>query len=178
MERGYRAVGIDVNLDAADGLLAADRISPLAEHLPRAEAEMETLPFEPTSFDLVVASGSLHYTPRIARTLVELRRVTRRGGLLLAWDSPVYRRREDGEAMVAARMRRHRERYGVVAPREGESGYLVLGELKDLFAGAGWVVEASGWPGPLKETLRDLLERLRFGRRTARFPVLVARRDG
>jgi SAM-dependent methyltransferase len=178
MERGHRVVGIDVNLDALDGLLAAERISPLAEHLPRAEAEMESLPFEPGSFDAVIASASLHYTPRVARTLVELRRVTRRGGALFVWDSPVYRRREDGEAMVAARMRRHRERYGVVAPREGESGYLVLGELKDLFAGAGWVVEVHGWPGRVKESLRDFVEKGRTGRRTARFPLLVARRDG
>ena len=178
MERGHRVVGIDVNLDSLDGLLAAERVSPLAEHLPRAEAEMESLPFEPGSFDLVVASAALHYTARVARTLVELRRVTRRGGALLVWDSPVYRRREDGEAMVAARMRRHRDRYRVVAPREGESGYLVLGELKDLFAGAGWIVEVNGWPGRMQEALRDLLEKARTGRRTARFPVLVARRDG
>ena len=178
MERGHRVAAVDVNLDPLDGLLAADRISPLAEHLLRAEAEMEALPFEPGTFGLVVATASLHYTTRLARTLVELRRVTRRGGLLLVWDSPVYRQREDGEAMVAARMRRHQERYGVVAPREGESGYLVLGELPDLFASAGWVVEVHGWPGRLRESLRDVVEKARSGRCTARFPMIVARRDG
>ena len=177
MERGHRVAAIDVNLDAQDGLVAADRISPLAEHLPRAEAEMEALPFEPGAFDLVIAAAALHYTARLARTLVELRRVTRRGGLLLVWDSPVYRRREDGEGMVAARMRRHQARYGAVPPREGEAGYLVVGELADLFESAGWGVEVHGWPGRVGETLRDLLEKARHGRRTARFPVLVARRD-
>ena len=178
MERGHRVAAVDVNLDPMDGLVAAERISPLAEHLPRAEAEMEALPFEPYSFDLVAASAALHYTSRLARTLVELRRVTRRGGMLLVWDSPVYRRREDGEAMVAARMRRHQDRYGVVAPREGEAGYLVLGELKDLFASAGWLLEVHGWPGHLREALRDLVEKGRVGRRTARFPILLGRRDG
>jgi SAM-dependent methyltransferase len=178
LERGHRVAAVDVNLDADDGLRAAERISPLAEHLPRAEAEMEALPFEPGSFDLVVATGSLHYTARLSRTLVEVRRVTRRGGVLLVWDSPVYRRREDGEAMVAARMQRHRDRYGVVMPREGESGYFVVGELVDLFRSAGWQLDIQGWPGLLREWLRDLVEKGRGGRRTARFPVLVARRDG
>lgn len=178
LERGCRVAAVDVNLDSDDGLRAAERISPLAEHLPRAEAEMEALPFEPASFDLVVATGSLHHTARLSRTLVEVRRVTRRGGVLLAWDSPVYRRREDGEAMVAARMRRHRDRYGVVMPREGESGYFVLGELRDVFQSAGWQLEVEGWPGRVRESLRDVIERARSGRRTARFPLLLARRDG
>jgi SAM-dependent methyltransferase len=178
LERGHRVAAVDVNLDPDDGLPAADRISPLAEHLPRAEAEMESLPFEPGSFDLVLATGALHYTSRLSRTLVELRRVTRRGGVLIAWDSPVYRRREDGEAMVSARMQRHRDRYGVAMPREGESGYLVLGELAGLFASAGWMLEVHGWPGRPREIFRDALEKARVGRRTARFPVLLARRDG
>jgi SAM-dependent methyltransferase len=178
LERGHRAAAIDVNLDPDDGLVAAGRISPLAEHLPRAEAEMEALPFEPATFDLVLATGALHYTSRLARTLVELRRVTRRGGALLVWDSPTYRRREDGEAMVAQRMRRHRDRYGVVVPREGESGYLVLGELADLFGSAGWSLEVHGWPGRLREAARDVVEKARAGRRTARFPLLVAKREG
>jgi SAM-dependent methyltransferase len=178
MERGHRVAAIDINLDPLDGLVAADRISPLAEHLLRAEAEMEALPFEPETFGLVVASAALHYTPRLARTLVELRRVTRRSGVLLVWDSPVYRRRVDGEAMVAERMRRFQDRYGVVIPREGESGYLVLGELKDLFGSAGWTLEIHGWPGRVREALRDVVEKARAGRPTARFPILMARRDG
>jgi SAM-dependent methyltransferase len=178
MEHGHRVAAVDVNLDALDGLVAAERVSPLAEHLPRAEAEMEALPFEPGVFDLVIAAAALHYTSRLARTLVELRRVTRRGGILLVWDSPVYRRREDGEGMVAARMRRHQDRYGVVPPREGEAGYLVHGELTGLFENAGWGLEIHGWPGRAREGLWDLLDKARHGRRTARFPVLLARRDG
>ena len=60
---------------------------------------MEALPLEPRRFDLVIAPGSLHQASRLSRALVELRRVTRRGGVLLALDSPVFRRREDGEAV-------------------------------------------------------------------------------
>jgi SAM-dependent methyltransferase len=139
---------------------------------------MDALPLAPALFDLVLAAGSLHYPPRLLRTLVELRRVTRRGGVLLVLDSPVYRRRPDGEAMVASRMQEHARRYRVAVPRETQSGYLVLGELHDIFRSAGWRLELRGWPDPLREHARDLVEILRWRRRTARFPILLARRDG
>jgi methyltransferase family protein len=143
-----------------------------------AEAEMEALPVEPASFDLVLAADSLHHAPRLARTLVELRRVTRREGMLVVLDSPVYRRREDGEAVVAERMRAQARRYGVPMDRDRQPGYLVAGELPGLFGSAGWSREVHGWPGRAGEWGRDLLDVLRHGRRTARFPILLARRDG
>ena len=176
-ERGHQTVAVDVNLDAQDGLGAAGCFRG-ARPLARAEAEMDALPLEPALFDLVLAAGSLHYPPRLLRTLIELRRVTRRGGVLLALDSPVYRRRPDGEAMVARRMEEQTRRYGLAVPRETQSGYLVLGELPELFRSAGWQLEIKGWPDPLREHARDLIELLRWKRRTARFPILVAKRDG
>jgi SAM-dependent methyltransferase len=139
---------------------------------------MDELPLAAASFDLVVASGALHYTHDLPRTLVELRRVTRRGGLLLVLDSPTYRRRPDGEAMVADRMAALERRYALPIPRESQSSYLVVGELRGAFGSAGWTLEVHGWPGRVRETLRDLLEIARHGRRTARFPILLARRDG
>lgn len=178
LERGHQAVALDVNLDEEDGLLAAPALLPEAAVLERAEAEMEALPLEPQGFDLVVAGASLHYPASLPRTLVELRRVTRRGGALLVLDSPVYRRRADGEAMVAERMRAQAERYRVGVPRESQSGYLVLPELRETFASAGWRLFVHGWPRPLRELLRDVIEIARHGRRTARFPILLARRDG
>jgi SAM-dependent methyltransferase len=177
LERGHRAVAVDVNLDAEDGLAAAGRLWP-GQSLSRAEAEMDALPLAPGLFDLVLATGSLHYPPRLLRTLIELRRVTRRGGALLVLDSPVYRRRPDGEAMVTRRMDEQARRYGLTVPRETQSGYLVLGELAELFRSAGWRLEVRGWPDPLRERARDLIELLRWRRRTARFPILLARRDG
>jgi SAM-dependent methyltransferase len=176
-ERGHQTVAVDVNLDPDDGLPAAERLSP-DQPFPRAEAEMDALPLAPALFDLVLAAGSLHYPPKLMGTLVELRRVTRRGGVLLVLDSPVYRRRPDGEAMVASRMQEHARRYRVAVPRETQSGYLVLGELHDLFKSAGWRLDLRGWPDPLREHARDVVELLRWRRRTARFPILLARRDG
>jgi SAM-dependent methyltransferase len=178
LRRGHRVAAVDVDLDPEDGLQAAPALLPEAASLERAEAEMDALPLAPGLFDLVLATGSLHYPPRLLRTLIELRRVTRRGGVLLALDSPVYRRRPDGEAMVTRRMDEQARRYGLTVPRETQSGYLVLGELAELFRSAGWRLEIRGWPDPLRERARDLIELLRWRRRTARFPVLLARRDG
>jgi SAM-dependent methyltransferase len=178
VERGQRVGAVDVNLDRDDGLAAADQLVDEPWRLPRAEAEMEALPLEAGVFDMVLAAGALHYAPRLTRTLVELRRVTRRGGILLVLDSPVYRRRPDGEAMVADRMKAYRDRYGVAVPRESQSGYLVLGELADDFRNAGWKLEVHDWPGVVRERLRDAGEIARHGRRVERYPILLARRDG
>jgi len=178
LARGHRVAAVDVNLDPEDGLAAAAALLPSGASLERAEAEMEALPLEPQSVDLIVAGASLHYPAALQRTLVELRRVTRRDGVLLVLDSPVYRRRADGEAMVAERMRAQAERYHLAVPRESQSGYLVLPELEDGFESAGWRLSVHGWPRRPRELMRDAIEIARHGRRTARFPILLARRDG
>ena len=177
LAEGHRVAAVDVNLDPEDGLRAADRVTG-GVSLPRGEAEMEALPLEPRRFDLVIAPGSLHQASRQSRALVELRRVTRRGGVLLALDSPVFRRREDGEADVGRVMREQERRYRLSIPRESQPGYLVLGELPALFAQAGWRAEVRGWPGRLPEWVGDAWRLLRRGRRGPRFPMVVARRDG
>jgi len=168
---------VDVNLDAEDGLLAASRLLDEPERLPRAEADLEALPLEPAGMDVVLAAGVLHHAPRPARTLLELRRVTRRGGLLVVTDSPVYRRAFDGERMIAQRDVARMSRYGYTPPSFGP-GYLVRSELAGLFEGAGWRLEVHGWPGRLRQAAGDLVDAARWGRRLARFPVLIGRRDG
>jgi SAM-dependent methyltransferase len=178
LEDGHRVAAVDVNIDAEDGLRGAERVSPHAAALDRAEAEMDALPVEPASFDLVLAAGSLHYAPNLTRTLVELRRVTRRGGLLAVFGSPLYRRRQDGEAVVAERMHAHCRRNSVPPDREGQPGYLVGDELPTLFRTTGWSLEVHGLTGWARQGMRDVREILRHGRRAARFPILLARRDG
>jgi SAM-dependent methyltransferase len=178
VQQGHRVAAVDVNLDPDDGLFAANRSLPAPDALPRAEAEMDALPLEAGAFDLVLAVGSLHGVPRLTRTLVELRRVTRRGGALLVLDSPVFRRRPDGEAMVSARMRQHARRYPPGLPRESESSYLVLGELRELFSSAGWRLGVHGWPAWWREGLGDAAALGRGRPRPARLPILLALRDG
>jgi SAM-dependent methyltransferase len=177
LDEGHRVAAVDVNLDPADGLAAANQLLESPSQLPRAEADMEELPLEPGHFDLVLASGCLHHAPRTVRTLVELRRVTRPGGALLVLDSPVFRRRQDGEAMVAERMREHERRFSFAVPREAQPSYFALGELVEVFRSAGWDLELYGWPRRAQEWLQDLLQLARLRRRRPRYPVLLARRD-
>ncbi len=177
LDAGHAVAAVDVNLDAQDGLLAADRLLPGGSRLPRAEADMEALPLEPASMDLVFAAGVLHHAARPARTLLEMRRVTRRGGLLVVVDSPVYRRAADAEAMVAARRAEQARRYGFEAAPFG-AGYLVWSELPAVFESAGWRLDVHGAPGRLREAVRDLFELRRRGRRAPWFPILVGKRDG
>jgi len=175
---GHRVTAVDASLDPEDGLLAVDRVLAPGLRLERAEADMEALPLEAGSHDLVLAVDALHHAREIVRTLVELRRVTRRGGCLLVLESPVYVRRADGEADVARRMRRLRRRYRLDLPRDVQPGYLVRSELQSLFETAGYRLEsgvlASGFAARLLEVGAALLGR---GGLPAR-PVLFARRDG
>jgi SAM-dependent methyltransferase len=174
---GHAVAAVDVNLDPEDGLRAAARLLDDPSRLPRAEADMESIPLEPSSMDLVLAAGVLHHAARPARALVEMRRVTRRGGLLVVLDSPVYRRAADGERMLEERARRHAERYAFPATPFG-TGFLVRSELDALFEATGWRLETHGWPGRLGEAAWALVERMRRTRPAPRFPILVGRRDG
>jgi SAM-dependent methyltransferase len=175
---GHEVLAADVNLDPEDGLRAAERLLPAGASLERVEAEMEALPCEPRAFDLALAAASLHHAARLDRALVELHRVLRPGGLLLVLDSPVYRRRADGEAMLAEQAAQHLQRFGFTTPRQSWSGFLVKRELAGLFGGTGFALDVVGWPSPVAEAARDLVAQARHGRRTARFPILVARRRG
>jgi SAM-dependent methyltransferase len=175
---GHRVTAVDASLDPDDGLPAADRLLPPGTFLERAEADMEALPLEPGLFDLVLAVDALHYARGVLRTLVELRRVTRREGALLVLESPVYARREDGEADVARRMRRLRRVFRLELPRETQPGYLVRSELPALFGQAGYRLEVGGPAfGPLARLIELGAVLLGRGGLPAR-PVLFARRDG
>jgi SAM-dependent methyltransferase len=174
---GHTVAAVDLDLDEQDGLLAASRILADPSALPRAEADMEALPLEPASMDLVLAAGVLHHAADLSRTLVELRRVTRRGGLLVGIGSPVYASAADGERAVADRAEAVRDRYGVPAMPFGR-GYLVRDELSETFRRCAWRLEVHGGPRAMAEIARDAVQIARRGRRTARSPILIARRDG
>lgn len=107
--RGHRSLALDIFADAQDGLRAARHYpSPL----PRVEAEFDTLPFAGASFDLAIFNSSFHYSEDYCRTLREVRRCLRPSGCVVIMDSPVYRRREHGERMVAERHAQFERQYG------------------------------------------------------------------
>ncbi len=80
--QGARAVGLDL----AEGTLGVARARVAAEGLPVEclIGDVEALPFDDRTFDLVLANYMLYHVPDLDRAIAELRRVLRPGGTLLA----------------------------------------------------------------------------------------------
>ncbi len=80
--------GVVAPLLAARGIatVSCDLSLPMIRHspAPRVVADEEALPFAAASFDLVVASLSLHWVNDLPGALIQLRQALRPGGLLLA----------------------------------------------------------------------------------------------
>lgn len=91
-----REMGMEITgLDASANLVAIAR-----ERLPAARIEvgdMEAMPFDDESFDLVTGINSFQFAGDIVRALAESRRVLRRGGTLLML---VWGHREDCELVA------------------------------------------------------------------------------
>jgi ubiquinone/menaquinone biosynthesis C-methylase UbiE len=75
-----------IGLDLAEGTLGQARARLEAESLPVdcVIGDVEALPFDDGSFDLVLANYMLYHVPDLDRAIAELRRVLRPGGTLLA----------------------------------------------------------------------------------------------
>jgi ubiquinone/menaquinone biosynthesis C-methylase UbiE len=75
-----------IGLDLAEGTLGQARACVQAEGLPVdcLIGDVEALPFDDRSFDLVLANYMLYHVPDLDKAIAELRRVLRPGGTLLA----------------------------------------------------------------------------------------------
>jgi len=174
-QRGAQALAVDVSLDAGDGLGAMRHLDGgAAGWLPRLRADFDRLPLVDAAADMVVFNASLHYSPDIAETLREALRVLAPGSRsrLVIMDSPLYRRRVSGEAMVAERKAAYRARYGFASDALGSAEFLVDEELVRLGESLGivWRVRRP-WYG-LAWALRPVRARLRGRREPARFAVV------
>jgi ubiquinone/menaquinone biosynthesis C-methylase UbiE len=109
--RGHVPLAVDILDDRLDGL-AAGRHYQEATPFLRVAAEFDTLPFADGSVDAAVYNASIHYSTDYRRTLAEMRRCLRPGGQFFIVDSPVYQKREHGEAMVRERHQHFQSRYG------------------------------------------------------------------
>lgn len=175
-ERGYSVAALDINLDSTDGLTALGEERGLGLGIERIEADMEFLPLAANCADVVLLNGALHYARCPQNVIAEARRVLRTKGALVILDSPIYRRSADGEAMVKVKKKDFLSRYGYAPCRDAAAGYFTVTELTRLLERSGFDVRLVGWPSRLREMGRDLIEMFRHGRRTARFPMIVAQR--
>jgi ubiquinone/menaquinone biosynthesis C-methylase UbiE/8-oxo-dGTP pyrophosphatase MutT (NUDIX family)/uncharacterized protein YbaR (Trm112 family) len=79
-------LAIDVNA-GPHGLAAL----PMAQrHFMAVQAELEGLPLASNSFDVALASASLHYAQNLERFFAKISRVLRPGGKVIVMDSPTY----------------------------------------------------------------------------------------
>jgi len=168
---GYRVVAVDRLDDEADGL-GACRHYPIA--FPAVQADFDALPFEPHQFDVVVFTGSLHYSGDPATSLREAVRMVSPGGAVAVMDSPMFRRDADGEAMVADERRRMQAEHGVAEPIRAGVGFLTYAGMERAFQSFGLRSRFLRSRGPLAWRLRRQVGRWRLGRQPAAFGVWVA----
>jgi ubiquinone/menaquinone biosynthesis C-methylase UbiE len=109
--RGHLPVAIDILGDPLDGL-AAGRHYQSNARFARVNAEFDALPLASNSVHLAIYNASIHYSTDYRRTLGEVRRCMVPGGRFVIIDSPVYRRREHGEAMRRERHQQFQATYG------------------------------------------------------------------
>jgi len=169
-ELGHAPVAVDIFSDPRDGLGAA-------RHYPVdfkvIESTFDDLPFPAAQFDLAVFNSSIHYSSDYVRTLSEARRCLRPEGRVVILDSPVYKRREHGEAMRAERQMHFERQHGFRSEALGSIEFLDLAMLKDLKRSLSltWEIHRPwyGW----RWQLRPLRARLQRRRPPSRFWILV-----
>jgi SAM-dependent methyltransferase len=173
-ELGHSAHAVDLTIDNHDGLGAA-------RHFPatfaRSQAEMDALPIGNGAVDMVIYNASLHYSSDYVRTLTEALRVLRLNGAIVVMDSPIYRHRSTGDAMLAERHADFEQRFGSRSDSVKSVGYLtpaMLGQLSDEL-GVRWTRHHTwyGWRWAWKPWRARLTGR----RQPSRFVVLVGRRS-
>lgn len=194
-DRGARPLAVDVSVDGGDGLGAMRHLDGMASAsslggdgsslpsaaggwLPRLRADFDRLPLPDGAAEMVVFNASLHYSPDLETTLREALRVLSPapGARLVIMDSPLYRRRASGAAMVAERKAAYLARYGFASDALGSTEFLVDDELAALGVRLGlvWRMHVP-WYGAAW-ALRPLRARLRGRREPARFGVIEGSR--
>jgi SAM-dependent methyltransferase len=128
VQRGAEVDGIDATLEALE--IARARVPQGAFHV----GDMEQLPFDTASFDVVTGFNAFQYAANPVQALTEARRVVRPGGWIVI---AVWGRPEGNEAFLA----RQRAINAFLPPRSpGAPGPLALsseGALAALVQGAG-----------------------------------------
>jgi SAM-dependent methyltransferase len=163
---GHDPVAIDLSVDNLDGLGAARHFD---SNWPCMQAEFDRLPLASSQADLIIYNASFHYSTDYRATLLEARRVLRPGGSVVVLDTPVYRRPESGQRMMAERHRQFEATFGTRSDSVPSIEFLtdaMLGELAlDLgvrwrrsIAWYGW----AWWWRPWKARLQRKREPSRF----------------
>ena len=170
---GYQPCAVDVSVDDRDGLAAARHYAP---EWPRLQAELDHLPLADGQADAAIFNASLHYSSDYSTTLREALRVLRPGGSLVILESPIYRKEESGQRMVAERHADFERRFGTRSDALPSIEYLTWNRLDRLGKELGlrWQKFPTwyGW----QWALRPWIARLKHKREPSRFVILVGRK--
>ena len=172
--QGDRVLAVDLLVNEQDGLGAwkyyENSFTPI-------QAEFNHLPVMDRFADAVIFNASFHYSENYSETLKEALRVTSPGGLVVIMDSPVYRRGDSGEKMVAERQAQFTEKYGFASDNLQSENYLTYPRLKQLAAELhlSWK-RITPFYG-LRWALRPLISGLLRRREPAKFHLLVGRKN-
>jgi ubiquinone/menaquinone biosynthesis C-methylase UbiE len=169
---GFDAFALDFNDSTADGLRAGQKFLDAGARFLRVRAGMERLPFLSDRITLVAANASFHYASDFRAALSEFERVLTPGGMIVIIDSPFYEHVADGERMIAERVLRFWQKYGIGETLASRARYLTFNGFEEAARSLNlrWRMH-SVWPGLARkvEEIRGNLS----GRRVAQFPVVV-----
>jgi len=172
-EQGHELHAVDLTDDASDGLGAARHF---LHRFERYQAEMDDLPFADATADVVMFNAALHYSTDYGRTLGEALRVLRPGGRIVVLETPLYRTRAAGDAMVAERHAQFERQYGTRSESVPSIEFMTDDMLHGLAVQLGlrWHRHRTwyGW----QWAMRPWKARWRGRRPPSRFVVLVATR--
>ena len=178
-QRGHFPVSVDLLTNDQDGLGAAVHYSRHIRPLfPRVQAELDHLPFAPSSFDLTIFNASFHYSDDYERTFAEALRCTRSGGAVLIADTPWYADEKSGIKMVEEKHSRFTTRYGFPSNSISSLEYLTPDRLQQLQArfDVKWNIFKPFYG--IRWSLRPLRAKLRKQRPPSQFRIYEAQVNG
>lgn len=171
--QGDRVVAVDLLVNELDGLRAwkyyEHQFTPI-------QAEFNHLPIMDGFADVAIFNASLHYSENYVETLKEALRAVDEEGVLVIMDTPIYRRRDSGEKMVAEREAAFQDQYGFASNALDSENFLTHERLRELGDSLGIRCLTFRPFYGLRWLLRSLKTWMTGKREPAKFHVIVATR--
>lgn len=169
---GFSATALDINDGPRDGLRAGSGYLTQGDHFDRVRGVMTDLPFPERSFDLVVVANTLQWSPDLACSMAEFRRVIKPGGMGVVVDSPWFEEASHGNRRIRDRVGDLIDEEGLVVPETGKAPFLHRSEFEAAVRNSG-LAYSRQWvyfgPGRFLETLTARF----YQRALAGFPLLA-----
>lgn len=139
------------------------------------QAEFDLIPFPHSSVDLVIYNASFHYSTDYVITLREALRVIKPNGRIVIIDTPVYRREENGLAMVRKREQDFFLKFGNPGNSLPIKNFLTYQQLTELgkILNIDWIIKTPDF-NPIWQLRRRLLA-IKQRREVAAFKIIAGR---